>query len=104
MLSEVKFPFFGAKKEKFLAAAFIITAVAFILILYIFNPHYYDVFIPCYFQYITGYECAGCGGIRGFYHLLHGNFFEAIKSNYLLIFAFPIFIYLLVYNFLILFN
>ncbi|MHC1739106.1 MAG: DUF2752 domain-containing protein [Ignavibacteriaceae bacterium] len=72
--------------------------------IYFIDPHQYDVFIPCWFRALTGFDCPGCGGIRGTHDFLHGNFWSALKSNLLLIAAIPIVIYLTIYNVLIVFS
>jgi hypothetical protein len=37
--------------------------------------------MPCWFREFTGYLCAGCGGTRSFYALLHGNILDSFKYN-----------------------
>ncbi|MCX7834097.1 MAG: DUF2752 domain-containing protein [Ignavibacteria bacterium] len=90
------------RSKKFRAAVVLISAAALTFILYYFDPTKLRYYPPCYFHYITGYYCPGCGGIRGTHFLLNGNIIEAIKSN-LLIFTFiPLITYYLITRFVLL--
>lgn len=61
------------------------------LIIYKFNPSLYWFMPKCPFKLITGFNCPGCGIQRAIYELLHGNFYEAIKYNYFLVYSGPYF-------------
>lgn len=61
---------------------------------YITNPSKSNYFMPCLFKKITGMNCAGCGGQRAFHLLLHGEFLQALRYNFLIYFL-PFFLYLL---------
>jgi hypothetical protein len=61
---------------------------------YLNNPSESNFFIPCFFKAISGLNCAGCGGQRAFHLLLHGNFLQALRYNFLIYFS-PFFLYLL---------
>lgn len=38
-------------------------------------------FLPCWFNLITGYKCAGCGGTRSFFALMHGDILSSLRYN-----------------------
>lgn len=69
----------------------IISIIALIggLIIYKFNPSLYWFMPKCPFKLITGFNCPGCGIQRAIYEMLHGNFIEAIKYNYYLLYSGP---------------
>ncbi len=46
-------------------------------------------FPKCPFLWLTGWKCPGCGSQRAVHHLLHGNFLEALRVNFLFVLAFP---------------
>ena len=35
----------------------------------------------CYFRETVGFYCAGCGGTRAFYHMVHGRLWQSILYN-----------------------
>lgn len=43
----------------------------------------------CAFHSLTGWECPGCGSMRGMHALLHGHPLEALSYNYFLIAIIP---------------
>ena len=48
---------------------------------YALDPAESKLFFGCAFHRWTGLACAGCGGQRAAYALLHGRITEAISSN-----------------------
>jgi hypothetical protein len=46
-----------------------------------FDPASSGVFPPCPFRALTGWYCPGCGSLRAFHHLLHGNLRQALALN-----------------------
>lgn len=44
----------------------------------------------CPSQWLFGVDCPGCGGMRGTYDLLHGDFAGMLDDNILLVFAIPL--------------
>jgi hypothetical protein len=38
-------------------------------------------FMPCWFNFATGYLCAGCGGTRSFFALMSGDVLSSLKYN-----------------------
>ncbi len=62
-----------------------------IIIIYsYFNPAQHSFFIPCPFNYVTGYHCPGCGSQRAIHQLLHLNILGALRFNPLLILSLPL--------------
>lgn len=72
------------------AAAIIFIAAVCLFTLYLLNPSEYTYYPTCYLYLITGKLCPGCGGMRGMHQLLHGNIYEALKFNLLLVAVVPI--------------
>lgn len=65
-----------------IAGALILAGAA--AVLYLFRPE--DLPIPrCPFLSLTGYQCPGCGSLRGTHALLHGDWRSAIDLNLMLI-------------------
>jgi len=90
-------------KRKSTVVLFVIFFSSAILLFFLFNPTDHSFFIPCPFNYATGYHCPGCGSQRAIHQLLHGNLSAAFWLNPLLIISLPIIIYALgqkVYNYL----
>jgi len=91
-------------KKKSTVVLFVIIFSSAILLFFLFNPTDHSFFIPCPFNYATGYHCPGCGSQRAIHQLLHGNLSAAFWLNPLLIISLPIIIYALgqkVYNYLL---
>ena len=62
-----------------------------IIIIYsYFNPAQHSFFIPCPFNYVTGYHCPGCGSQRAIHQLLHLNILGALRLNPLLVLSLPL--------------
>lgn len=75
--------------------SFLIMVSSIVLIFYYStDPVHTHSGVPCTFKIVTGYNCSGCGGQRALHLLLHGEFLQALRYNFLIIF-FPFFIYLL---------
>jgi hypothetical protein len=64
------------------------------LFYYHINPVKTDMGTLCSFKTLTGLNCAGCGGQRAFHFLLHGEFLQALRYNFLIFFL-PFFLYLI---------
>ena len=65
--------------------------VAYCVALFTFDPSKYSLFPRCPMYWLTGLKCAGCGGQRALYCLLHGEFLQALRFNCFLIVVFPVF-------------
>ena len=59
------------------------------VVLYHINPTQYWFMPKCPFKLITGLSCPGCGIQRAIHALLHGEFAEAIKYNYFMVYSVP---------------
>jgi hypothetical protein len=59
---------------------------------FFWNPSEITSLPICPFKKLTGFYCPGCGGQRALHQILHGNFFEAFHSNFLVYIFLPFFI------------
>ena len=50
-------------------------------VLFLFPPDEYRLYPQCLFHAATGWDCPGCGGLRGVHQLLHGNVSAALRLN-----------------------
>ena len=54
------------------------------VVLYLYRPE--SLQIPrCPFLQLTGWQCPGCGSMRGFHALLHGDIGRVLRLNVMLI-------------------
>ncbi len=53
------------------------------------DPASSDLFPPCIFLSLTGFECPGCGVTRCVHQILNGNLIEALDLNILAVVAMP---------------
>jgi len=76
---------------KVLKIAFVLIILGSLFYVYsIFNPVQHSFFLPCPFNYITGYHCPGCGSQRAIHQLLHFNILGAFRLNPLLVLSLPL--------------
>lgn len=77
---------------------FLVTATVFLFppavlaaawILYSFDPATAGFYPSCPFLQLTGWQCAGCGSLRGLHQLLHGNLAAALHLNPLMVISLP---------------
>ena len=73
--------------------ALIIAAWAALAALRIYDPATSDLFPPCPFRSLTGWYCPGCGSLRAFHQLLHGNLRVAFALNPLAVTSLPFLAY-----------
>jgi hypothetical protein len=59
-------------------------------ILFVFDPAAHGFYPFCVFYRTTGLLCPGCGSLRAFHHLLHGEWVEAVRYNPLLVALTPL--------------
>lgn len=59
----------------------------------IFDPATSGMFPPCPLRYLTGWYCPGCGSLRAFHALLHGDLHTAWAMNPLTVVLLPFLIY-----------
>ncbi len=76
-------------KEKLKAAAVLLVAFCFALVLFFFKPGSGGIYPPCPFHALTGLYCPGCGTLRGLHQLLHGHFWAALDYNPLMVLSLP---------------
>ena len=74
-----------------LASLALITGAA---ILFRFDPAAHGFYPFCVFYRTTGLLCPGCGSLRAFHQLLHGEWVDAVRYNPLLVASFPLLIWL----------
>lgn len=61
--------------------------IAAIAVLFFYNPTEVSFYPRCPSKLITGYDCPGCGSLRGLHALLHGDFAAAWSYNPAIFFA-----------------
>lgn len=84
-------------KKQILKPSLIIVLLFFIFFfLYFFNPSDFKFFPRCPFLILTGYQCPGCGTLRGIHALLNLRFMDAMKLNPLMVASIPLIIVLLI--------
>ena len=62
-------------------------------VLYAFPPREGGLYPPCLFHAATGLHCPGCGTLRAFHALLHGNVAAALGHNVMTILSLPFLAY-----------
>ena len=75
--------------EKGIRLALGVIALLAISVLFIFTPGEGSIYPPCPTHYLTNLSCPGCGSLRAFHNLLHGNIKEAFFFNPLLVIVLP---------------
>ena len=63
------------------------------LALRVFDPATSGIFPPCPLRALTGWYCPGCGSLRAFHQLLHGNLGNALAMNPLAVLTLPFLAY-----------
>jgi hypothetical protein len=58
-------------------------------VLFRFDPTQHGFYPRCQLYRMTGLQCPGCGGLRAWHALLHGQVNEAFKLNPLFVLALP---------------
>ena len=67
-----------------------------LLISYLFLGKYFNIYIECPFNKITGLYCPRCGITRMFYSILQLDFYQAFRYNPLLFISLPIFMFFVI--------
>jgi hypothetical protein len=80
-------------RKQHLFAAALLSGLAGLLILWIYDPATSGIFPPCPLRYLTGFYCPGCGSLRAIHQLLLGNFREAWALNPLTVLFLPFVMY-----------
>ena len=86
---------FLTRTSLILIFAVIVALLGIAAIFYAFNPESYGFYPRCWFFALTGWQCAGCGGTRAVYSILHGDFSRAFELNPLLFLAVPFVLFLI---------
>jgi len=73
--------------------AMLATVAAGAVALRIFDPATSGAFPPCPLLALTGWYCPGCGSLRAFHQLLHGNLGNALALNPLAVLNLPFLAY-----------
>ena len=68
-----------------------VLAIVYCVALFVFDPSEYSLFPRCPMYWLTGLKCAGCGGQRAVYCLLHGEFLKALRLNCFITVFLPVF-------------
>lgn len=72
-----------------------VVAVAALLLLFFYDPEHVPIYPRCPSVLFTGYQCAGCGSLRGIHALLHGEMLRAWHFNSALFVGIPLILFLL---------
>lgn len=68
--------------KKYITVSIMLAAVTLALVsLRVFDPVTSGIFPPCPLRALTGWYCPGCGSLRAFHQLLHGNLQNALALN-----------------------
>ncbi len=65
--------------------------------LYFWDPAEIAHFPKCPFFALTGYQCPGCGTLRGIHALLHLHLADALKHNLFMVASLPVVLLLLLW-------
>jgi len=71
----------------------LLAVAAGVAVLRMFDPATSGVFPPCPLLALTGWYCPGCGSLRAFHQLLHGNLRNALAMNPLAVLTLPFLAY-----------
>lgn len=82
---------FADKRIHLLMLLTLVTAA--LTVLRVFDPATSGLFPPCPLRALTGWYCPGCGSLRAFHQLLHGNLGNALALNPLAVFSLPFLAY-----------
>ena len=72
-----------------LQSKWLCVGLAIVTMLYTFNPTEVAIAPKCTFKMITGLDCPGCGFQRAAHAALHGNWADAARYNFFLLYALP---------------
>lgn len=90
MSSCAQLPARSFRNGRLLLAAAVAAAIVATLLLHRHDPNAANSpFLPCVFQAISGFWCAGCGITRALHALVHGDLIGALDMNPLAIILLP---------------
>jgi hypothetical protein len=78
-----------AVSRPFLALLVLVMLGAAAVLLALFDPTVVRFYPLCPFHALTGFDCPGCGSLRGLHQLLHGHLVAAFRLNPLMVLALP---------------
>lgn len=76
-------------RKQYLFAVAMLSGIAGLIVLRIYDPATSNIFPPCPLRYLTGLYCPGCGSLRAIHQLLLGNVREAWAFNPLTVLLLP---------------
>ncbi len=79
----------GGAGQRLRAAAFVVTAMSVLGLLYLFNPSTSTLYPTCPFYWFTGCYCPGCGSLRALHQLTRGHLAAALGLNPLMTLSVP---------------
>lgn len=79
-----------ARRSRWRTPVIVATALVALVFLYFCNPSDVPHFPRCPFLTLTGYQCPGCGTLRGIHSLLHFRFRDAWGYNPFLVVSIPL--------------
>jgi hypothetical protein len=82
--------------QPILKLVLLFVAIVFVCVLLFKHPSDYGFIPSCVFYKMTGLYCPGCGSMRAMHFLLTGSIFLSLRCNPLVIFLFPLIIFLLI--------
>ncbi|MFQ5505608.1 MAG: DUF2752 domain-containing protein [Planctomycetota bacterium] len=60
------------------------------ILLFVRDPSEAGFYPSCFFLTVTGFQCPGCGTLRGMHALLHGDLLGALRCNPMLVLTVPL--------------
>ena len=60
-----------------------------LVVLFLNDPAESSILPSCPFRTLTGFDCPGCGTLRGAHQLLHGNILAALDLNLVMVLMLP---------------
>ena len=60
-----------------------------LVVLFLNDPAESSILPSCPFRTLTGFDCPGCGTLRGAHRLLHGNILAALDLNLVMVLMLP---------------
>ena len=76
----------------------VVVVIAGLTFLYIWSPSEISYFPRCPFLALTGYQCPGCGTLRGIHALLHFRIVDALRYNLLMVASIPVILLMLIWS------
>jgi hypothetical protein len=71
-------------------AVVLVCTTALLAALFLVDPAGCPFYPQCLFHRLTGWNCPGCGSLRGMHQLLHGHLLTALRCNAPLMLSLPL--------------